>query len=55
MLVWRLVLNKIATLDEIDNYWCFDDIIKANELLDIKDDVLQLLTPKIEKGNKTKL
>ena len=54
MLIWRLVLGKIATLSEIDNHWCFDDIMKANELLDLKDDVMLLSIPKIDKvkGNK---
>lgn len=32
--VWRLVLAKIATLDEIDTSWSIDDVFDANAVLD---------------------
>lgn len=34
MMVWRLVLAKVATLEEIDRSWSLDDILDANALLD---------------------
>jgi hypothetical protein len=35
--VWRPILAKVATLHEIEAYWCLDDLMDANEALDIKD------------------
>lgn len=37
MMVWRIVLSKIATLEEIDTSWCLDDILDANAVLDYQD------------------
>lgn len=34
MVVWRLVLGQIATLEEIDRSWSLDDVLDANALLD---------------------
>jgi len=34
--VWRLVIENVATLEEIDRSWCLDDIAKMNALLDHK-------------------
>lgn len=39
--MWRLaVIEKVATLDEIEREWTFDDIARANAVLDMRDDVL---------------
>jgi len=32
--LWRLVTGKIATLSEIEASWSFDDVVRANALLD---------------------
>lgn len=39
MPVWRLVLKKVATLEEIERSWTFSDILKGNALLDYTDDL----------------
>lgn len=39
MAVWRLVIRQIATLEEIERSWTFDDIYKGNAALDYFDDV----------------
>ena len=36
--IWRLVMRKVATLEEIRRYWCLRDVIRANEFLDVQDD-----------------
>jgi hypothetical protein len=33
------VIDRIATLDEIDRHWTLTDIYKANALLDMKADI----------------
>jgi len=37
--VWRIVLSGIATLTEIDTQWSMIDVIQANEMLDIRDEL----------------
>lgn len=37
--IWRLVTEKVATLKEIDEHYSFVDIIKANAVLDMKNEV----------------
>jgi len=29
-MVWRIVLSNIATLEEIERSWSFDDLVRAN-------------------------
>lgn len=36
LVVWRLVTEKVASLQEIDEHWCIDDVFKANAMLDLK-------------------
>lgn len=36
MAVWRLVFEKVATLQEIEQSWSLDDILRATALLDLK-------------------
>ena len=48
--MWRLVLEQIATLEEIERSWNFMDIMKANALLDYRADLLELRS----KAEKTK-
>ena len=36
--MWRLVLNRIATLDELNRGWTLAEIYKANALLDMQAD-----------------
>ena len=48
MIIWRIVLAKMATLNEIETTWSFDNIMDANEILDIKEDIEQASTPEIK-------
>jgi ABC-type uncharacterized transport system substrate-binding protein len=36
--VWRLVIERVATLQELDAHWPLDDIARANALLDMRRD-----------------
>lgn len=33
---WRLVLERVATLQEVETYYSLDDVIMAGEALDLK-------------------
>lgn len=46
MIIWRLVLAKMGTYTEIENHWSFCEIMEANEVLDIKEDISQAMMPK---------
>jgi hypothetical protein len=35
--VWRLVIRKIATLQEIETHYSLIDLMDANEVLDLQD------------------
>ena len=37
--MWRLVIEHVATLEEMDRHWTLDDIYRANALLDMKADM----------------
>ena len=37
--MWRLVMERIATLEEINRSWSLIDIYKANALLDMRADI----------------
>lgn len=37
-MIWRLVLEKVATLAEIEQHWTLLDVGDANEALDLKDE-----------------
>lgn len=37
--MWRVILEKIATLQEIETHWSLDDLIRANDILDMKYDL----------------
>lgn len=36
--MWRLVIDQVATLQELDSHWSLDDIYRANALLDMRAD-----------------
>lgn len=35
--VWRLVVEGVATLDEIERAWWVEDVLDANEALDVAE------------------
>lgn len=37
--IWRLVLERMATLEEIERSWSIDDVMRANALLDMRSDL----------------
>lgn len=37
--VWRLVIQKVANLHEIETFWNLDDLIMANAMLDMQADI----------------
>lgn len=34
--VWRIILEGLATLQEIETHWSIDDLADAHEALDLK-------------------
>lgn len=36
MIIWTLVVEKIATLHEIETHWSLDDLFRAHDTLEIK-------------------
>ncbi len=42
MLIWNLVLENIAPLNEIQTLWSYEDIIKAHSILQMKTDLLNI-------------
>jgi hypothetical protein len=43
---WRLVIEKITTLKEIEQYWSLLDVYDANRIIDLKDEAEARLTRK---------
>jgi hypothetical protein len=37
--IWRVVLDGVATLQEIETHWSIDDLADAHEALDARDAV----------------
>ena len=54
MLVWRLVISKLATLKDIDTFWTVDDILKGNAVLDMQDTFDEIEHDQIKKDAKRK-
>ena len=38
-MIWRLVIDKVASLQEIETHWNLEDVMKANALLDMRIDI----------------
>lgn len=36
MPIWSLIMEKIATLEELENYWSLDDVMRVHALLDMR-------------------
>lgn len=39
MIVWRVVLGKLASLQDLETFWSLDDLLKVNALLDMKSEI----------------
>lgn len=48
--IWRPVIRKIATLEEIENHWSFIDMLDAHEALDIVDEMEMYASKQASKG-----
>ncbi len=38
MLIWTLIMEKVATLKELETHWCLDDAIRAFAVIEIRAD-----------------
>lgn len=47
--IWRLITNKIATLKEINEHYTYEDILKANAMLDMQKDIKNYYNEKASK------
>ena len=36
--MWRLVFEKVCTLQELETYWSLDDVMRANAILDMQSE-----------------
>lgn len=52
--IWKLVTRRIATLQEIEEYWDWDDIMKANSVLEWQDDTQEAYQQLLADRNKPK-
>jgi hypothetical protein len=43
------VLRKIATLYEIETYWCLEDLIMAHQAMDVQDEIEEYHRKQAEK------
>lgn len=43
--MWRLVIERVATLTEIETRWDIIDVLDANEACDLRDDAEAALAP----------
>jgi hypothetical protein len=39
--VWRLILEGVVTLSELETHWSLDDLIHANEAMDVRNAVTE--------------
>jgi len=44
-----LITNKIATLQEINEHWTYEDILKGNAMLDMQEDIKNYYNEKASK------
>jgi hypothetical protein len=41
MAVWSLVIGKIATLEDLENNWSLDDMMRAHAFLEMRSDIME--------------
>ena len=34
--IWSLIVEKVATLEELETYWSLDDVMRVHALLDMR-------------------
>jgi len=50
--VWRVILAKVATLQEIETHWSLNDLFDALEILDITERAEREMHQEKSKGQK---
>ena len=40
-MIWRPILEGVATLNEIEKYWSLEDVFLANQALDVKAEAIE--------------
>jgi hypothetical protein len=48
--VWRIVLAGLATLREVEHDWSLIDVLEANEILDMKEELEELVRRDQKRG-----
>lgn len=51
-MIWRPIIKKVATLEEIESHWDITDLLDANEALDVMDDLERLQAKKTDQKSK---
>lgn len=51
-MIWRLVLEQVATLAEIETQWSLDDVYRANAMLDMRAAVSEAIDVETKNRNK---
>jgi len=44
------LIDKVATLEEIEKHWDMDDLVRANAILDIKEQCESIMMENDDKG-----
>jgi hypothetical protein len=50
-MIWVLVVEKIATLQEIETHWSLDDVIRAHDILHMRAEMNEEQRKKVS-GNR---
>ena len=45
---WRLIVEGIATWEDLNEYWAMEDVLKALAAIDIKNEIKALMIPKLD-------
>jgi hypothetical protein len=52
--MWRLIFEKIVTLEEIEKWWSYDDLMRANAVMDMHQHIMidqQNQQKRVARGN----
>ncbi len=52
MWIWRPILAQVATLEEIETHYSFDDLLDVNEALDVKHEAEEFYLKKSQDKSK---
>lgn len=51
-LIWRLVIERVATLTELERYYDLVDVLDANEALDLREEAERRANEPLERAMK---